>query len=134
MAVGRPMPTPTYENGQEAIMTEQGYGVAAIGLEHMTEAEKMKFMTHEDLVLLLPLVSEANHISEELRKPVHFDVKIESKLKNGVFHAEVRQQPPPSSPARACVFVSHPHPPAGAGGDEAWREREPVALAEGEVR
>jgi hypothetical protein len=73
-------------------MTEQGYGIAGVALDEMTEAEKMKFMTHEDLVLLLPLVSEANHISEELQKPVHFDIRLQSKLKNGVFHAEVLVQ------------------------------------------
>ena len=82
-------PTPTYELGQDLIMTEQGYGTSTATLDIMTEAEKMKFMTHEDLITVLPLVSEANMMAEELRKHVAFDVKLVSRLKNGIFHAEV---------------------------------------------
>ena len=82
-------PTPSYEQGQDMIMTEQGYGTSSATLDIMTEAEKMKFMTHEDLIAVLPLVSEANMMAEELRKEVTFDVKLVSRLKNGIFHAEV---------------------------------------------
>jgi hypothetical protein len=34
-------------------------------------------------------VSEVDMMAAELRKPVHFDVKLVSRLKNGIFHAEV---------------------------------------------
>ena len=43
-------PTPSYEEAQDRIMTEQGYGTSHATLDVMTEAEKMKFMTHEDLI------------------------------------------------------------------------------------
>ena len=34
-------------------------------------------------------MSEVDMMAAELRKPVHFDVKLVSRLKNGIFHAEV---------------------------------------------
>jgi hypothetical protein len=42
---------------QDLVMENQGYGVSNATLDIMTEAEKMKFMTHEDLIQVAPSIS-----------------------------------------------------------------------------
>ena len=55
----------------------------------LTEAEKIKFMTHDDLIVVLPLVTEADMMAQELGANKSFDVKLTVRLMNGIFKAEV---------------------------------------------
>ncbi|KAL5006291.1 hypothetical protein ScPMuIL_015097 [Solemya velum] len=71
---------PTYDSAQEEIAKKAGL----MGLEQGEGTSREDLLLQEDLILMLPMVNEANAMSEELDKKVKFDIALVSPQARGV--------------------------------------------------
>jgi kinesin family protein 1 len=79
----------TWESAQEEIARGQGFAPERKSYSNLTQAEQEQMLLQEEIVKVVPMVTEANDIGEELGKPVSFEVKILNKLINGRYKPEV---------------------------------------------
>lgn len=69
------MPTPSYEQAQEEIAKNSGFDM---GRAQDTSPEQQQLQ--QDLIEVMPMVEEANSISEALDKMVKFELVLVNRL------------------------------------------------------
>ncbi len=81
---------PTWEDAQEQIARAQGFAPAERkNWANLTQAEQEALLIQDEIVKVVPLVNEANSISQELDKGITFEVKMINKLVNGKHKPQV---------------------------------------------
>ncbi|XP_072041898.1 kinesin-like protein KIF28P [Amphiura filiformis] len=73
---------PTYDSAQQEIAANSGFAAFGKG----TDKSKDDLLLQEALIELMPMVSEANAMSEELKKRVRFEIALISPQSRGLKH------------------------------------------------